>query len=232
MGHRIPTPTPGEYTVTTTVDNTNGTIVTVTESVTVTGGPGGAVSAKKLTKLVGHSPVKVSGTGWGVHGDTTVTVYQLRQHHLHPGGMRLRQLGACDAPYRQKGRNLQERCHRCGRRGHRLRRGHLRLRHFTLVLHRRRGQHRGFDGHCGTRLHCPELHGPRCRRNTRQRCRCAQSGGHTGRRLGCGPGVRCECGRALHGRHPLRQCHRDHRNSDSEGQGDLQLDRGDYSHRR
>ncbi len=38
--------------------------------------PGGAVTTTKVTALIGNYPEKVSGTGWAVNGDTTVTVNQ------------------------------------------------------------------------------------------------------------------------------------------------------------
>ena len=36
--------------------------------------PGGTVALAKSTALIGNYPEKVSGTGWAVNGDTTVTL--------------------------------------------------------------------------------------------------------------------------------------------------------------
>ncbi len=46
--------------------------------------PGGAITVKKVTKLVGHRVVKVSGSGWGVNSDTSVTVNECAGTHYSP----------------------------------------------------------------------------------------------------------------------------------------------------
>ena len=40
------------------------------------GVPGGAITLKKSTRLFGHYSDKISGSGWGAHGDTSVTINQ------------------------------------------------------------------------------------------------------------------------------------------------------------
>ena len=74
----------GAFLVTVTVANTDGTTIPVTEDVTVTGGPGGSVVVNKLTNLVGNKSIEVSGSGWKVNGDASVTIHECASTYYSP----------------------------------------------------------------------------------------------------------------------------------------------------
>ena len=83
------TPTPGtagSYPITITASN--GVATDAAQPFTLTVAPlhiaGGTVTLGKATALRGHYLDKVSGSGWGVHGDTSVTIHECATSHFAP----------------------------------------------------------------------------------------------------------------------------------------------------
>ena len=76
---------------------------------------GGTVTLTKLTNLIGNYPEKVSGTGWAVHGDTTVTLNQCASTAYSAATCDAANQVTCDPRNRHARRYLHEFCDSPGR---------------------------------------------------------------------------------------------------------------------